>query len=98
MPDPRYDTLRSVSPMISLLLACESDDDTRTPEGSLAGSVRSETYAATTDSDGYLEIPVTVEKGDVLQVILTKGRGLLAFEYVIDPDGNVVLDWEDWWD
>ncbi|MFZ5480666.1 MAG: hypothetical protein ACOZNI_28145 [Myxococcota bacterium] len=89
--------------MILCLIACVDTADTRSPKPEddgppSSGTVTSHTYSATTDANGFVEIPVEVEDGEVFQVILRRGRGLSAFEYVYDPAGDKVLDWEALWD
>jgi hypothetical protein len=86
--------------MFLLLLACVrpdgEDTDTRGPGSDV---VTSTTYEATSDRDGYLTIPVEVTDGaGVFQVVVKRGRGMLSTEYLYDPEEELILDWEDWYD
>lgn len=89
--------------MILLLLGCAGkDSDIETPVGTpfagYDGPVVFETWAAVTDADGLLRIPVEIDAGDVFQVVVKRDRGLVATEYIYGPDDRALLDWEDWYD
>jgi hypothetical protein len=69
-------------------------DDTGDPW--LAIGVVAETTQGTTPSSGRLKIPIQVS-GGVFQVdALRPDGGYLSLEYIDDPSGNRLLDWEDW--
>ena len=52
----------------------------------------------TTDADGYAEVIVDVAPGQEAFLLHGQSERFLSVEYVYDPEGNLVLDWEDWWD
>ncbi len=88
--------------MFLTLLACvqkdgeESDDSAGKRDD---GVITATTYAATSDRDGFLSIPVEVtEETGVFQVVVKRDRGLVSTEYLYNPGEDLVLDWEDWYD
>ncbi len=75
--------------MFWLILGCAR------PEAEL----QSTRYAAVTGDDGYLAIEVDVtSEVDVFQVVVTRDEGLLSTDYLVSPAGNMLLDWEDWYE
>lgn len=56
-----------------------------------------ETMTLTSDRDGYVEIPITLDADDVsLQVVVTAGSGYVSTEMLVDGNGDTVVDWKDW--
>lgn len=56
-----------------------------------------DTMALTSDRDGYVEIPVTIDADDAaMQVIVTTSSGYVSTELLVDGNGDAVLDWQDW--
>ena len=87
--------------MIFLLACASPDGDKKTPDPAVEEGevITSDAFETTTDRDGTTTIDVEVTSpDDVFQVILRRNRGLADVEQVYDPDGNLVLDWEDWYD
>ncbi|MFN7143525.1 MAG: hypothetical protein ACK4YP_07115 [Myxococcota bacterium] len=83
--------------MILFLVGCVDPDEKDGDETSEVVTV--DTFAAKSDRDGYLRIPVEVTAGvDVFQVVVKRDSGTAALEYLYAPDGELVLDWEDWYD
>jgi hypothetical protein len=83
------------------LLACTAPKDKVANDAAKpAPVVSSNKYEATSDRDGFLSIPVTVDDDvGVFQVVVKPtGRGLVSTEYLYGPDETLVLDWEDWYD
>lgn len=60
------------------------------------GKLTVETWSDQTDGDGLLS--VTVNIGDAAGAFMVTGQSIepVAFNQVIDPSGNVVLDYRDW--
>jgi hypothetical protein len=77
-----------------LLAACRGDGE----DTGAAPDVTVETRTATSDAEGYVTIPVEMEEGGIFQVIVARARGYLSTDYVGDPAGNTVYDWEDWYE
>lgn len=86
------------------LVACKKD-----PEPAPTGGItppeppdawqETATFAGKTGGDGILEIEVEVAEGvDAFLVSATSPTDFAGLERVFDPDGNLVLNWEDWWD
>lgn len=87
--------------MIFLLACAQKDDDVTTdrPPGATADVITSVVTETTTDRNGTATIDVEVTSPtDVFQVLVRRNRGLADIEQIYDPDGNLVLDWEDWYD
>jgi hypothetical protein len=81
------------------LLACTgagtSEEDLRACDG----SVQEETLSLTSDKNGSVTVPISVGADDAAIMVLTAGsRGLLSTDSVLDPAGEVVVDWSDWAD
>ncbi|MDP2306787.1 MAG: hypothetical protein Q8P18_12255 [Pseudomonadota bacterium] len=86
--------------MFPLLLACvRPDGEDADKPGTRPDVVSSTTYEDTSDRDGYLTIPVEVKDGAAaFQIIVKRNRGMLSTEYLYDPEEELILDWEDWYD
>lgn len=86
-----------------LLLACtQPEDDKKTPDKPDITEVPGVTvtsFEATSDRDGYIEVPVVVDDDvDVFQVVVKRDQDYVSTDYIYGPDGDLVLDWEDWYD
>lgn len=86
-----------------LLLACvQPDDDKTTKEPDTTEpmpGVTVTTYEATSDGDGYVEVPIEVDADvDVFQVVVKRDTDYVSTDYIYGPDDALVLDWEDWYD
>lgn len=81
------------------LVGCGEDKDVAAPgvDGRAAG-VSVDVYTATSDRDGYVEVPVDVAEGQVFQVVVEARAGLLSTDYAIAPSGRAAFDWEDWYE
>lgn len=54
-------------------------------------------YTLTTDADGGVDIPLDVADGDdALMVVAERDVGFLSVVSVTNPDGDIVLDGDDW--
>lgn len=80
------------------LTACPraDDDDTMVdPDAGTAWLSSTEERISDSQSTVTVEIEVTSQV-DAFMVTAQAGSGLVGFERLRDPSGNVVLDWEDW--
>lgn len=81
-----------------LFAACAGGGGDESGEGAGSSVVSTETFTATSDRDGYVEIPVEIEAGEVFQVVVEGRRSLYSTDYALAPDGGAAFDWEDWYD
>ena len=80
------------------LLAC-TGTSTDEPQDTAAcdGALHTDTMSLTSDADGQVTIPITLsDLDDAFMVLTEKASGTASTDGVVDPDGNTVLDWEDW--
>ena len=57
-----------------------------------------DTFSGKTGGDGVMEVEIVVADGiDAFQIDATSPSEYVALERLIDPDGNVVLRWQDWY-
>ncbi len=83
------------TPLLLLALGCLTG--TTEPAVVCDGEVVTETFSLKSDADGVLEIPVTVDDNDDAFMITTaRSAGTLSSDVILDPEGSVRLDWEDW--
>jgi hypothetical protein len=90
----RIALVASLSLLGAFSLACTG---TSTEAQNCDGSPSVETMSLQSDKKGYVAIPVDVDGSDAsFQVITEKSGGYVATEQIVDPEGEVVIDWEDW--
>lgn len=77
------------------LLACTGETTDEATNCDAAPDIQ--TMSLTSDRDGLVEIPVTIDADDVaMQVIVQATSGYVSTEMLIDESGDTVLDWQDW--
>lgn len=85
------------------LVACKKDPEPSptggtTPPAPPDAWQETATFAGKTGGDGLLQVEVEVAEGvDAFLVSATSPTDFAGLERVIDPNGDVVLHWEDWW-
>lgn len=86
------------------LVACGPytfSDDTgggKDTSGTDDGCVSQSKIDEASDSTGYAYIPVKVENGDeAFQVVARRADGAMTIDYILDPNDNIVLTYEDWY-
>jgi hypothetical protein len=85
--------------LAALLLGCSGEGSGEEESPVCDGAVHTETLSLKSDKNGSVEIPVGLDAADAAFLVSTAAsRGLLSTDRVMDPDGNVVVDWEDWAD
>jgi hypothetical protein len=79
------------------LLACTG---TTTEAQTCDAEVHVDTMSLTSDKQGLVAIPVSVDGNDqvVHVVVENPGNGYVSTDGLLDPSGEVVLDWEDWYE
>lgn len=83
------------------LVACGPytfSDDTGGKDSTDDGCVARSKIDASSDKYGYAYIPVEVENGDEsFQVVARRDSNAMPIDYIVDPNENVVLTYEDWY-
>ena len=87
------------------LVGCKKDDpagkkkDKISPQVEPTGAWQeTSTFSGRTGSDGVLEVEFVVADGvDAFQIDATSPTEYVALERLIDPNGNVALKWQDWY-
>lgn len=81
------------------LLGCAAPADDSGVAKDVVELVTSTVYEARSDGDGYVTVEVEVgEDVGALQIVAKRDRGMLSTDYLYGPGGELVLDWEDWYD
>lgn len=67
-------------------------------DGTAGGMFERDNYLATTDANGLHEVEVDLSGSQNAFLVTVESNKYPTLERVIDPDGNEVLNWEDWYD
>lgn len=86
-PDPR-------AALLVALLGCDGAVDDTNPDAD--GPVTTVDHGVVPSEDGWATLNVTIEPGDTSFLVNAFGPDVLSIDHVIDPDGNIALDWNDW--
>lgn len=85
------------------LAGCAGDDGRRRPAGdddddtAFEGMLDERTEARSAGGDGRFEVEVDVGEGVTAFQITGESARWVSLEELYDPDGNLVVYWEDWW-
>ncbi len=58
--------------------------------------MRSIEHPATVSVDGWATLEVAVADGDTSFLVNASGGDVLSLDHIIDPNGDIALNWEDW--
>jgi hypothetical protein len=67
-------------------------------EGGPSVRLEREQTELTTDGDGIVAVDLDISRQATSFQITGSSDALVSFDRLVDPDGNVVLDWQDWLD
>ena len=82
---------------LSSVLACTG---TTSEAENCGGEVQVETMSLQSDRSGLVAIPLAIDGDDaVFQVVVhNKGGGYVSTDTLVSPEGETILDWEDWYE
>lgn len=85
--------------LLTTLLACGNISFGDDPKGSsTSGCITAAAGSATSGNNSYAEFGIDVGGDDkALQIVTRRDSGAMTIDYLIDPDGNIVLSYEDWY-
>ncbi len=79
------------------LLACTG---TTSEAENCGGDVQVETMSLQSDRQGIVTIPLSLDSDDAVfhVVVENSGDGYVSTDGLVNPDGETILDWEDWYE
>ena len=62
------------------------------------GALEIQTFNSYTESDGILEVSIEIDDTHTAFMVTGESQRYVGLERLTDPNGEVVLRWQDWWD
>lgn len=70
---------------------------TPTPTDGVPEMLAAETYEDTTNNGGIVKVKVEVSDPTTAFMVTGQSKKKVSLERILDPNKQVVLDWQDWW-